>query len=260
MFSPSSSSSNGGSYDLFQYDSIASTQDTAKEILKSDKMLRNHSTFAVLAGQQTKGRGTNGRTWKNGNNNMYLTVGFKMADVPIHITLLPLRISTLILPVLASRITDNSLIKLKWPNDILINEGKVSGTLIEIEDGYVLVGIGCNIATAPTIDVSGGEGGRSATCLVNHMGDKGQVVDTVTIATDIISAIARWISSSDDKAENVIRDFQASMSMTPQRLRTFENNALADAVVPIKLNDDGTLQVSVRSTNQIKTLVTDYLW
>jgi len=46
---------------------------------------------------------------------------------------------------------------LKWPNDVLIEEKKVCGTLIEVENDYMLIGIGCNVVTAPEV------------CTLNHM-------------------------------------------------------------------------------------------
>ena len=45
---------------------------------------------------------------------------------------------------------------------------QVCGTLIEIKDNRILIGIGCNVMKAPVIDTFGSNGGRSATCLAEH--------------------------------------------------------------------------------------------
>ncbi|BBP91362.1 hypothetical protein BsIDN1_49800 [Bacillus safensis] len=38
---------------------------------------------------------------------------------------------------------------IKWPNDILINEAKVSGTLIEADRTAIYIGVGINVKTKP---------------------------------------------------------------------------------------------------------------
>lgn len=43
-------------------------------------------------------------------------------------------------------------IKLKWPNDVLINGGKISGILLEKGEGdYIIIGVGVNIVEAPAL-------------------------------------------------------------------------------------------------------------
>ena len=41
--------------------------------------------------------------------------------------------------------------QIKWPNDILIDGKKISGILIEYAQNFVIVGIGINIKTCPTV-------------------------------------------------------------------------------------------------------------
>ena len=40
---------------------------------------------------------------------------------------------------------------LKWPNDALLNEGKLAGILLELVDQSVVVGIGVNLSRAPRL-------------------------------------------------------------------------------------------------------------
>jgi len=40
---------------------------------------------------------------------------------------------------------------LKWPNDVLLEGGKLSGILLEMVQGSVIVGIGVNLAKAPQL-------------------------------------------------------------------------------------------------------------
>jgi BirA family biotin operon repressor/biotin-[acetyl-CoA-carboxylase] ligase len=40
-------------------------------------------------------------------------------------------------------------VKIKWPNDVLLNVKKVSGILIEKEDAWAIIGIGINVNSSP---------------------------------------------------------------------------------------------------------------
>ncbi|GAA4643707.1 hypothetical protein GCM10023115_16670 [Pontixanthobacter gangjinensis] len=46
---------------------------------------------------------------------------------------------------------DPSLLKLKWPNDLLLGRAKLAGILLEAQGASVVVGIGVNLAAAPEL-------------------------------------------------------------------------------------------------------------
>lgn len=46
-------------------------------------------------------------------------------------------------------------IKTKWPNDLIYDHRKIGGTIVESEKNYLMMGMGMNIATAPTITDAG---------------------------------------------------------------------------------------------------------
>jgi biotin-(acetyl-CoA carboxylase) ligase len=57
---------------------------------------------------------------------------------------------------------------LKWPNDVLVNDDKVAGVLIEGDGTYVHIGIGINVRHAPEVPDLGRQRGRTSTCLADH--------------------------------------------------------------------------------------------
>lgn len=142
---------------FYVFDEVSSTMDKAKEMATEAATVNELPIFAVLADNQTKGRGTRGRNWFSSSNNMFLTVSIKLDSLPIAWTLIPLKVGTLIYPHIKAMTTKNNAtseladVKLKWPNDVLINGRKVCGVLIEIEKNRMLIGIGCNVGSAPAV-------------------------------------------------------------------------------------------------------------
>jgi len=104
----------------------------------------------VVARQQTQGRGRQGRDWFSPEGNLY-------ASILLRPGLPPARLSELgfIVALAAADAVDAMLpggrARLKWPNDVLIDAGKIAGILVEIvEDNAAVIGIGLNVAHAPT--------------------------------------------------------------------------------------------------------------
>jgi len=270
--------------DIYYFNEVNSTMDKAKELIKVNN---NKRIFSVIAGRQNTGRGTRGRKWlssKEINGNLYMTVVYKMSSVPIPITLMPLRVATLIAPCIEKRITSSSSLYLKWPNDVLIDNEKVCGILIEIEDNSVFVGIGCNVLEAPKVDSNGSDGGRASTSISKHnqnimninnnynnistnSDNKVESISTsdpplLGLAVDIVEAIDEWLQN-EDTASSVLKDFENKMTPVAQRVRTdrlVDESLLGKEILPLRLNSDGSLVVRVLDDNRETTLVADYLW
>ena len=274
---------------FFLYDEVASTMDVCKQLVKRKSgvpsvdsgQLELDDVFAVLSKEQHNGRGSRGRTWEGMSGNMFLTVAVKMSRVPCRITLIPLRVGTLVSPHIRSRVqTANMQTYLKWPNDVLIGKEKVCGTIVEIEDDRVLIGIGCNVARAPTVPTAGDDAGRDATCLAAHSAEVAADPEAyLSLAADIAADVRSWASAaaaatataSDansvsvnggqimEEAEVVVKKFEGQMDLSSaQRLRSGDD--AGKQVLPLQVNSDGTLRVRVEETGEERTLVVEYLW
>jgi BirA family transcriptional regulator, biotin operon repressor / biotin---[acetyl-CoA-carboxylase] ligase len=105
----------------------------------------------VIADQQTKGRGRQGRNWvtQAGASLAFSLILIPTQDEISHMTLF----SPLGAVAVCQAVRENFPVKalVKWPNDVLVNQKKVSGILAETHwtndhvDGLVL-GIGINIS------------------------------------------------------------------------------------------------------------------
>ena len=105
----------------------------------------------ILAGHQTGGRGRSGRTWINDPGDAFLaTVIAKVAIPPERAGLIAIAAGVSVAEVLAQLGVD---VRLKWPNDILVDERKLGGILIQTQlttPLIALIGIGINLRGLPS--------------------------------------------------------------------------------------------------------------
>lgn len=127
------------------YKEVDSTNSEAKRLVDGGKA----PGFAVVAERQTAGRGRFDRVWQTPTGNLALTFAItaplSRPDLPTLALMTGLALHDVIQPLLANRATA----KIKWPNDLLINGHKVSGTLIELVGKVLYIGIGVNLVSRP---------------------------------------------------------------------------------------------------------------
>ncbi len=130
------------------YKKVESTNNVAIRLIK-----RGNQRGIILTDQQTKGKGQRKNKWISIKGNLFLSVFFEISKkISLSkITNLNLKI---IKKIIYKKI--NTLIKIKKPNDILINKKKVCGILQEIifkqNRKYLIVGIGINVSNSPNIN------------------------------------------------------------------------------------------------------------
>lgn len=134
---------------IIYHEKLASTMDAARE------MARNGCPdfTTVVAGRQTGGRGRLQRKWHSGKGGLYFTVVLR-PDLP---PVLSFRVSFLASLTLAGTLNEmfGVDVRVKWPNDLLVDERKLSGMLSELEAEadrvtYINVGIGINVNNDPS--------------------------------------------------------------------------------------------------------------
>lgn len=128
------------------YEELGSTNDQAKLLTKDAK---GHK-YVITAQKQNSGRGRRGKSWIGISGNLFMSLGLEteLRDFGRMIFV----VSLSLLETIRSFSPDVD-IKLKWPNDVLVNSRKVSGILLEKGEGdYLVIGIGVNIVAAPQIE------------------------------------------------------------------------------------------------------------
>jgi BirA family biotin operon repressor/biotin-[acetyl-CoA-carboxylase] ligase len=132
---------------LVALDSVVSTNDEAARLADAGAP----EGTVVWAREQTGGRGRRGRVWASPVGNLYTSTILR-PDCPAARAAELGFVSAL---AVADIVPVGRAVRLKWPNDVLVDGGKVAGILLESaisQTGavqHVVAGIGINIGFAP---------------------------------------------------------------------------------------------------------------
>lgn len=130
-------------YKLISFDKIPSTQTYALNMVAMGDA-RDHTV--IMAEAQSAGRGRYRRTWISHHGNLYVSFIFNAEERDP-------RLSYMVAVAVAETLISFKIHpKIKWPNDIMIDGKKVCGILIEYAGRFVIVGIGINIKSNPTVE------------------------------------------------------------------------------------------------------------
>jgi len=136
-----------GKKDIIYLNETDSTNTRAKELAAQGAP----EGTLVIAEKQTEGRGRRGRSWFSPpGGGIYFSLILRPVLSPTETP----RITLMTAVVLAETLISLMKLKLriKWPNDILVNGKKLAGILTEIstemdEVNYIIVGLGLNVNT-----------------------------------------------------------------------------------------------------------------
>ena len=104
----------------------------------------------VLAHAQTAARGRRGRVWVNPEGNFAASLVLRPTGSPEMWALRSFVAALALAEALDALIGRPDLLALKWPNDVLLQGGKLAGILLESGQHHLIVGIGVNLITAPS--------------------------------------------------------------------------------------------------------------
>ncbi len=126
---------------------IDSTNDYLKPLIPQNKKI-----IACIAETQTKGKGRLNRAWYSPfAENIYLSLLYPFEKDMSELSGLSLVIGLAICHAIEAQVDlKNHSLKVKWPNDVLLDDHKLAGTLIEIQAeshsfSQIIIGIGINV-------------------------------------------------------------------------------------------------------------------
>jgi BirA family biotin operon repressor/biotin-[acetyl-CoA-carboxylase] ligase len=137
---------------IIELETVGSTNDHARNLARSGAA---HGTV-VWAHEQTAGRGRQGNQWVSPRGNLYMSVILRPDNKTAAENGQLSFVAAVALAETMNELAPQAAeITLKWPNDVLLNNRKAAGILLETETdgatsaGWVIVGMGVNVQHAP---------------------------------------------------------------------------------------------------------------
>jgi BirA family biotin operon repressor/biotin-[acetyl-CoA-carboxylase] ligase len=191
------------------YDSTSSTQTIAVEYARN----RENDGLVIFAEQQTAGRGRAGNQWHSGRSDSIL------CSVVLAENALPAELLSLTCAVAVAEAVGGGA-RIKWPNDIMLNDKKVAGILLESKSLSIskseiyLVGIGINCHQKT--DSFAAELQPIATSIDI---ETNSITDRISLARRLLTAIDHWLELAGRNGNKVIDEWQNLSIQLGHRVR-----------------------------------------
>jgi BirA family biotin operon repressor/biotin-[acetyl-CoA-carboxylase] ligase len=219
--------------DFYLLDTVNSTNTFAKD----KKLLKNF--LIVISEEQTAGRGRQGKQWYSPDSgNIYMSIKFKDKNDPPLSLIIGLLISESMDYVSGKKINAG----LKWPNDLLINNKKICGILVESEivnnEMEFIVGIGINYALPKK---------------ESWWGDIGMLAEILPREKLINSILLAIISYTKNGYPNWLAAWEKRCMHIGDELKVISNNQQDEEVGIFKgINEEG--KMLLKTSNELKSI------
>jgi BirA family transcriptional regulator, biotin operon repressor / biotin---[acetyl-CoA-carboxylase] ligase len=190
-----------------------STNERAKELALSGAP----GGLVVTADEQTSGRGRRGTAWFAPTGSCLLYSALARPFASGDAALLPLAVPLAVCE--AAETVAPVRCRVKWPNDVWIDERKLAGVLVEAraDEGWAVIGVGVNVAIAPTDFPP--ELRETATSLLPTEAEgglpPGGAPSVRTVLAALNDSLGRWLEASD---EEVLSAYRARDALAGRRI------------------------------------------
>lgn len=171
--------------------------------------------LVIQALRQTAGKGRQGRSWESPEGNLYVSVLLRPRLDPQQTALFSFAAALAVHQAVREALPEAAL-ALKWPNDVLVSDKKISGILLEAappENGLVdwlVVGAGINVAHHP----------ETALYPTTSLAAEGAQVTAEKILEAFLEGLDHWRSTlSRDGFEPLRKAWLAHAKTGPMKVR-----------------------------------------
>jgi BirA family transcriptional regulator, biotin operon repressor / biotin---[acetyl-CoA-carboxylase] ligase len=188
----------------------------------------------LIAERQTAGRGRLGRNWKSQSGNLFASTVVRLRESDPLAHTLSIVAGWAIFGAVGHWVGGT----LKWPNDLMIDNKKLAGILLEREGESIVIGFGVNVAYAPDIE------GRDTACIA----DWHDAVSADDVAVELIAEFARslqlWRLNGFDHIRKL---WESEGPMLFDKLRVNLGNGMSVEGYYSGLDEDGGLRLQLAS-------------
>ncbi|WP_411827609.1 biotin--[acetyl-CoA-carboxylase] ligase [Luteolibacter sp. AS25] len=177
---------------------VSSTNDELQKLAESGM----GEGLILISEEQTAGRGRRGAEWFCGKGDgLAFSVLLKPVAAKAFWYRLALTAGLAVAEALESYVP---LAEIKWPNDVLVNNKKIAGILVEAGSSYVVLGIGINVNTMNFPD------GLNATSLGKESGNQ---VSRADVLLKIVQRLGNYVNRIESDFESILEGIRERCAM-----------------------------------------------
>jgi len=190
---------------------VATTKSTNEDLVVRWRAGELIGPIARIAHEQTAGKGRAGRVWlSKPEDTLCFSLAYPFHKRPSDLSGLSLVIGLAVITGIAAALGTSEAalhqqgMRLKWPNDLLINNAKLGGILIEggqtnsSSPTWMVIGLGLNLHNAALIEQSlGGHSSFGVASLDQLIPHKTMIPDTEFIWLKLIESFEKYLSEFD---------------------------------------------------------------
>jgi BirA family biotin operon repressor/biotin-[acetyl-CoA-carboxylase] ligase len=239
-------------HQLYYYEEIGSTNDEAFRLGSAGAP----EGTALIANSQSAGKGRMQRVWYSpAGSNIYTSIILRPQIEPARAPQISILAGVAVADILESYCPDR--IKLKWPNDVLINGKKVCGILSQMktivsEVDFIILGIGINV------NISYNEFPKEICNIATSLAiETGREISRQELIIRLYENLAKWYKQLLGDGFGRIKEKWLSMSpMIGQTVQVmFQEEAVSGKA--IGLDEDGSLILLAAGNKKLKVSAGD---
>ena len=187
---------------------VATTKSTNDDLLVRWRAGELIDPVARIAHEQTSGKGRAGRVWlSNPEDTLCFSLAYPFHKRPNELSGLSLVIGLAVIAGIAAALETSEAalhqqgLRLKWPNDLLLNNAKLGGILIEGGQSnpnsptWMVIGLGLNLRNAALIEKNiEGQTSFGVSALDQLMPHQAPVPDTEFIWLELIESFEKYLA------------------------------------------------------------------
>jgi len=234
----------GNDVNILYFPEVTSTMDVARNQARK----KCSDLTVVIAGRQTRGRGRLKRRWLSDDGGLYFTMVLRPA-IPVQWSY---RVNFLASLTLARVIREMLQIdaRVKWPNDILVDDRKISGMLSELETeadriSFISIGMGINVNNDP----SEAEPGASSLKKI-----AGREISRKDLLSRFLEAFSDRMKNSN--FEDVISEWKNYTVTLGRRVRIVTHAEVSEGLA-LDVDESGALVLELANGEQKKIIYGD---
>jgi BirA family biotin operon repressor/biotin-[acetyl-CoA-carboxylase] ligase len=219
---------------VYHYERVASTMDVIHALADRGA----EAGTVVVAGEQLEGRGSRGRPWHSPPGGLWLSVLFRPRAAN-GIDIISLRVGLAVAQCL-DRFAPTK-VRLKWPNDLMLDERKLGGILCEARWqgaalGWVAAGVGLNVRNQIPDDLRG---------VAVSLADEQPRIRDEELLHDVVAAVRAVDTAAERLTEAELDHFAARNWLRGRTIREPVCGTVAN------LQSDGTIQVRLADGSHV---------